>query len=208
MRLPATRRSLAKAVAASKAARHAQRVGGHAHAVFAERFQDEGVGAFHLAQQAVVGHEGVVDMDQRGFRGAYPFLLELGDIEAEAGQFDDEQADRIRSRFALTSARGHQQEVRERRIGDVQLAAVQAPAACDAFGARLHGALIGAAVRLAQTEVCHSCARPGQGAEALLPLRRAAGLPDRPDAQMGVRATRSRRRPGTGSSVRRARCSR
>lgn len=92
-------------------------------------------------------------------------------------------------------ARGHQQKVGEGRVGDVQLAAVQAPAALDALGAGLHGAHVGAAVRLAQAEPGHFPAGQRGGQEARF-LGRRAGFPDRPDAEVGVG------RPGRGECLR------
>ncbi|SQE15471.1 hypothetical protein BP312_03369 [Bordetella pertussis] len=175
-------------------ARHAQRIGRHADPVLAQRFQDQRIGAFGFAQQAVVGNESVVDMDQRGFGCAYAFLFQLGDVEAGVGQLDDEQADRLRLE-CRAGARGHQQKVGEGRVGDVQLAAVQAPAALDALGAGLHGAHVGAAVRLAQAEPGHFPAGQRGGQEARF-LGRRAGFPDRPDAEVGVG------RPGRGECLR------
>ncbi|MPN05313.1 hypothetical protein SDC9_152563 [bioreactor metagenome] len=165
--------------------RHAQGIGGHAHAVFAQALQQHGIGAGALAHQAVVGNKRVFNVNERCLRAANPLLLELVDVETLVRQFHHKQADRVRLQIGR-SARRHHQKVGNRRIRDVELAAVELPAAIDFLGLGLHGADVGAAVRLAKRKTGNLVARQRRAEEAFL-LAFRADLPNGPDRQVRLR---------------------
>ena len=151
------------------------------------------IGAGLAAEQAIVRHERVPDVDQPGFGGADAFLVQLADIEARVRQLDDEQTDGI-GRMPRPGARGEHQEVGYRRVGDVELGAVEAPAAGDLVRLRLHAAHVRAAVGLRESKAADLLAGETRPEEARLLVRR-AGAPYRPQSEVGVR------RPGRGKGL-------
>ncbi|MNL15162.1 hypothetical protein D3C87_1361350 [compost metagenome] len=168
-----------------RGARHPKRVGRNAHAVFAQALQQQGIGPRAFAHQAIVGHESVFDMNQRGLGAADAFLAQLVDIKTLVRQVHDEEADRIGLEFGRR-ARRHHEKVGDRRIGDVELAAAELPAAFDLFRLGRHGPDVGPAVGFAQREARDLAARQ-RGLEVALFLAFGADLPDWPDRQMRLR---------------------
>ena len=60
-----------------RAARHAETVGRYADAVLRQRIQHDAVGPDFAAEQAVVGNERILDVDQSGFGERIPSFFSL-----------------------------------------------------------------------------------------------------------------------------------
>jgi len=131
-------------------------------------------------------------VDQAGFGCADAFLAQFVNLETGIRQLDDEQADRLGGELRAGTG-GDEEEIGDRGIRDVELAAVQYPSALDTLRPGLERADVRAAVGFAQPETCDLLARQ-RWLEEPGPLLGRARLPDRPDSQvsMGRPARRER----------------
>ena len=130
---------------------------------------------FDVRQEVLLRHDGVLQHDLAGDRGAQRQLaLDLRRRETLRAALDDEAADHA------VELRPHHRHVGDRRIGDPHLGAVEPEAAGDLLGARHHGARIGAVVGLGQAEAADHLA--GRELRQVFLALRLAAVGDRSDA--------------------------
>ena len=144
--------------------------------------------AAHIRQHVLFGYEHVLQRDFAGDRGAKRELaFDLGRFEALETPFHDEAADDPIFIIGVVGLCPYDGEVRNRRIGDPHLSAVQHIAAIDLLRARLHRAGVRAVVGLREPEAADPFAGCELG-EVFLALRvRAIGV-DRVHDEGGLHA--------------------
>ncbi len=136
--------------------------------------------ALHVRQNVLFRHEGILEHDLAGDRGAQRKLaLDLRRGETLGAALDQESAD------DAVELRPHHRDVGDRRVADPHLGAVELEAARHLLRAGHHRAGIGAVVGLGEAEAADHLAR-GELGQICLALRLAAVGIDRMHYQRGL----------------------
>ena len=139
----------------------------------------------HAGQQVLRRHEHVVHDDLAGDRGAQAeFPLDFGRAQALHFFVEDKAAD-----HAVFGFRPHHKDIRDRRIGNPHLGAVQTIAARHRRGPGRHARRVRSVIGFGQTKAADPLAR-GQLGQVFLALRRAAEIVDRVHDQTRLHAHR------------------